>query len=225
MIIYKITNKVNNKVYVGQTTRTLEIRWKCHINESKHQHRPICRAIRKHGKENFYIEQLEYCSNKSELDEKEKYWIEKLNSMNPSFGYNARAGGNETTFSDRTRQKMSLAKKGKPSNKKDFSCSPETAAKISAANKGKRAWNKGRKLNQEEIRKHSEVRKGKTAWNKGIKFNNKPIVAINLETMEEFEFSSIHEVVSSLKIGRCAVQNVLSGRGKRTSNNYTYRYK
>lgn len=225
MIIYKITNLVNGKMYIGQTIRPLEKRWKAHYRE-RHSDRPISRALCKYGRENFKIEEITRASSRDELDELEKFWIIELDTMNPLNGYNARGGGNTGRgVCEETRTKMSLAKKGKPSNKKDFSCSPETAAKISAANKGKIPWNKGLPQSEEQKQAHSLKMVGRKAWNKGIKRNNKPIIAINLDTNEEIEFPSIHEVVSVLKIGRCAVQNVLSGRGKRTSNNFTYRYK
>lgn len=223
MIIYKITNLITNKFYVGQTTRSLEIRWKAHIRESIYQSRYICKSIKKYGPENFKIEEITSANNNQELDKLEKFWIKELDCLSPN-GYNLREGGNNTTFSEQTKLKMSLAKKGKPSKKKDFSCSPETAKKIGLANKGNVAWNKGISWSEEHKLRHSEKMKGRKAWNKDLKINNKPIIAINLETLEETLFSSIHEVVSILKVGRCAVQNVLSGRGKRTNNNYTYKY-
>lgn len=173
MFIYKIINLVNEKVYVGQTVRSLDIRWKAHYKERHHGNRPIGRAIIKYGRENFRIEEICRAESKEELDRLEQFWICELKSMNPEFGYNARAGGNKTTFSEETRKKMSLAKKGKPSVKTDFSCSPETAAKIGAANKGKTPWNKGKPQSDEQKLAHSQKMKGRTAWNKGLKINLK----------------------------------------------------
>lgn len=216
---------INSKVYVGQTIRTLDVRWKAHQNE-RHSgtDRPICRALRKYGVHSFKIEEITKATSKDNLDELEAFWIIELDSMNPAFGYNARAGGNNTTFCEETKKKMSLAKKGKPARNKGIPCSIEAAKKISAANKGRPSWNKGIPQSEERKKRHSDTMKGRKAWNVGLRINNKEIVAINLETNEETLFSSIHEVVSVLKVGRCAVQNVLSGRGKRTSNNYTYKY-
>ena len=57
MIIYKITNKINGKVYIGQTSNTLEKRWWQHCHGT-HKH-IIARAISKYGAENFKIEQID----------------------------------------------------------------------------------------------------------------------------------------------------------------------
>lgn len=173
MIIYRITNLINNKMYIGQTIKSLEHRWKAHIADSRvKSKRPICLAIAKYGKEYFRIEQIAKVDSKEQLDELEELIIRMLDSINPKIGYNARAGGNNTTFSSEVRAKMSLAKKGKPSNKKDTSCSPETAKKIGLANKGKVPWNKGKSQPEAQKQAHSARMKGRPAWNKGLKFNN-----------------------------------------------------
>ncbi len=95
MIIYKIWNRINNKIYVGLTTRLLIERWKEHIKQSKGKHLSIIgRAIKKYGVENFYIEKIEECSTIEELIIREEYWIKKLDSINN--GYNILPGGPET---------------------------------------------------------------------------------------------------------------------------------
>lgn len=89
--IYKITNKTNNKVYIGKTDYTIEKRWKEHCSDRfRYQERPLYRAINKYGEESFYIELVEECN--SELSsEKEIYWINFYNSYKN--GYNATLGG------------------------------------------------------------------------------------------------------------------------------------
>lgn len=97
--IYKITNKINNHLYIGQTSRTIKLRWIDHLY-SAYNHRsykgkdqyyyPIHAAIRKYGEENFQITEIEECEN-SLLNEREKYWIEYYNSYKN--GYNASLGG------------------------------------------------------------------------------------------------------------------------------------
>ena len=71
-IIYKITNIINNKVYIGQTVNTIKQRWNkhCHSNGC----RSLYNAILKYGKENFNIEIIETLPIE-ELDEREIYWI------------------------------------------------------------------------------------------------------------------------------------------------------
>lgn len=89
--IYKITNIVNNKIYIGQTTRNVEIRFKEHLRAKDDY--PIHKAIRKYGKDNFKVEIIEECANEN-LNEKEKYYIKIYNSYNGHIGYNASPGGN-----------------------------------------------------------------------------------------------------------------------------------
>lgn len=92
--IYCITNLINGKQYVGQTIRTIEERFKDHSRQaysSENEDRPICRAIRKYGIENFKIEELEQVEDDL-LNEKEIYWIQELQTYGKS-GYNATKGG------------------------------------------------------------------------------------------------------------------------------------
>lgn len=89
--IYKITNRVNNKLYVGQTRFTIEHRWKQHIYESKRDlSKPLYRAFMKYGIDNFYIEPIESVEY-SKLNEREIFWIAELDTFNK--GYNATRGG------------------------------------------------------------------------------------------------------------------------------------
>lgn len=95
ILIYKITNKINKKIYIGQTTQGLQHRWKGHIISSRNKadNYAFHNAINKYGQENFTLEVVEYCTQE-ELDEKEKYYITKYNSLVPN-GYNIRLGGDD----------------------------------------------------------------------------------------------------------------------------------
>lgn len=91
--IYKITNTINNKVYIGKTTKTVLERWQEHKNEytrTRSNKRPLYDAMRKYGIDNFSIEEIEECTIK-ELSEKEQYWISVYDSYHN--GYNATKGG------------------------------------------------------------------------------------------------------------------------------------
>jgi group I intron endonuclease len=95
--IYKITNSINNKVYIGQSTN-ISRRWNAHHNEPFNKLSPahdccFYRAIRKYGIENFTFEVLEECSPQ-ELDEKERYYISLFDSY--ANGYNENFGGRDT---------------------------------------------------------------------------------------------------------------------------------
>ena len=92
--IYKVTNKVNGKIYIGQTCRTINARWSEHLRDafSKTGKRKfiIHSAIKKYGADAFSIEQIEECPN-AELDSRERYWINFYDSHN--HGYNVDLGG------------------------------------------------------------------------------------------------------------------------------------
>lgn len=90
--IYKITNKVNNKVYIGQTRYTVESRWRQHLKNYNVEHRkqPLYMAFEKYGVENFEVELIEEV-NVDKLDEREIFWIAKYDSFKN--GYNATIGG------------------------------------------------------------------------------------------------------------------------------------
>ena len=94
-LIYLIQNNVNGKHYVGQTISTLGHRWAQHKNSAKNgSDWVISRAIRKHGKEQFSIQQLCNVDN-GDLDEYEEMFIEMYNSLVPQ-GYNVRTGGHSS---------------------------------------------------------------------------------------------------------------------------------
>ena len=85
--IYKVTNKINGKVYIGQSV-DIGRRWREHMTAKDDIY--FHKAIQKYGVENFEWEVIEQCK-KSELDEREIYWIEYYDSFNK--GYNCTRGG------------------------------------------------------------------------------------------------------------------------------------
>lgn len=92
--IYKITNTLNKKVYIGQSV-DLSSRWKEHIKCGLGIDAPnnnLYKAMQKDGVENFVFEKLENCS-REELNKKEKYWIDFYKSQD--FGYNMTTGGSQ----------------------------------------------------------------------------------------------------------------------------------
>ena len=149
-IIYKTTNLINNKIYIGQDSH----------NDPKYLGSGLLlnRAVKKYGRENFKKEILEECQTKKELNEREKYWIKKLNSMNKEVGYNITKGGEggDTTTNNPNYlnicYKKSINNKGKKKSKKHCNniskglkghiVKQETKNKISKANKNKFSSNK-----------------------------------------------------------------------------------
>lgn len=86
--IYKITNKINNKCYVGQSN-DIQRRFNEHIWAGDKTRIPLDKAIKKYGKENFTYEILEECSLE-ELNAREEYWIKECDSIRN--GYNLNPG-------------------------------------------------------------------------------------------------------------------------------------
>lgn len=108
-VIYKITNKINNKVYIGKTELSIDQRWSQHMRDADKKDYPLYRAIRKYGKENFSIEEIERCDSEI-LSQRECYWIQYYNSFLK--GYNATLGGEGKLLYDHNLI-LSLLKKGK----------------------------------------------------------------------------------------------------------------
>lgn len=96
--IYKITNDINQKIYIGKTEFSIERRFKEHCKEAfreRNEKRPLYAAMQKYGIEHFHIELIEETSNP---EEREIYWIEKYRSFKN--GYNATLGGDGKKYLD-----------------------------------------------------------------------------------------------------------------------------
>ena len=96
--IYKITNDINNKVYIGKTEFSIEKRFKEHCQDAfrdRNEKRPLYSAMRKYGIEHFHIELIEETDNP---EEREIYWIEALKTF--KLGYNATKGGDGRKYID-----------------------------------------------------------------------------------------------------------------------------
>ena len=113
MYIYKISNNINDKVYIGQSIRPIEQRFHRHINDAINGilDTHFARAIRKYGPEAFSIELIEECSSQEELTLREQYWIRFYDSVKN--GYNEtdatyKCGGN--TYASKTKEEMETIK-------------------------------------------------------------------------------------------------------------------
>ena len=151
--IYKITNKIDNKTYVGQTIQDVEARWKDHLKKGSNC-RYLKSAINKYGIDNFEFK-LVCITFDNQLDDMEIKYIEQYNSLVPN-GYNLRMGGNSGRHNAETKQKISETLKKRYDNDVIRSKCPKpqlgkphseiTKKKISEANKG-------RIISQESINK------------------------------------------------------------------------
>lgn len=95
MIVYKITNNTNGKIYIGKTKRTLKLRWQQHCYDAKKPLRcyRLHEDISKFGSDNFTIEQIDEALTDEDANEKEMYWIKFYDCRFPN-GYNVSKGGN-----------------------------------------------------------------------------------------------------------------------------------
>lgn len=132
--IYLVTNKVNGKRYVGQTTQSIKRRWGHHLSATQCGKRNslISSAIRKYGQECFDVSLLEECDDREGLNAAEVRWISEMASFGP-LGYNLAAGGEGTSGHKMTAE--FCRKLGERTKGRVFS--PESRAKVSAGNTGK----------------------------------------------------------------------------------------
>lgn len=193
MLVYKITNLINGKVYVGQTKGTVEKRWRYHNYDSS-RCRYLHNAIQKYGKDNFRIEQIDTASSQPELNEKEKYWIEFFDCISPK-GYNLKSGGHKPKYSQESRERMSKNHpdvSGERNPRYGVSLSESTREKISKAHTGKKLS----ELHKQKVRQNSKRRKS----------------VLNLDTKEVF--LSSREAEETYKLAHGSISRVCRGEGK-----------
>lgn len=170
-IIYKATNNVNGKVYVGKTTIGLSKRIGVHIHDAEIQKYGSIfhRALIKYGPQNFSWFVLEHCQSEHALNLAEEWYIKKYKTFtgfNDCKGYNLTLGGDGVSWyrhSEDIRRKISRANSGKKRTK-------EHSRKLAVANRGKviskesrlkmSIARKGIKFSEEHRRKISESKKG-----------------------------------------------------------------
>ena len=173
MKIYKTTNLVNGKIYVGQT-----------INKSKYylgSGKLLHYAIKKYGRKNFKCETLCECETKKELDKMEQYWIKQLDSTNKKIGYNIDPGG-----LGGVKRKLS----------------EEHKQKISGTLKGRKAWNKDKKWPEEHKQKISKALKGKKKSKEHIENFSKSRTIIFTDNELDKIFEMRNSGISYEKIGK-----------------------
>lgn len=139
MVIYQTTNVINNKIYIGQDKNNNQN----YLGSGN----LIKKVIKKYGKENFIKEILCTCSTIDELNDKEKYYINKYQSTNKDIGYNIAVGGTDGVMlnrkhSEETKQKMRNSSLGK--KKSEMHCKNIGLSK------------KGRIISEEERKRRSD---------------------------------------------------------------------
>lgn len=209
MFIYKLTNTLNNKIYIGLTTESISERCRKRIAEAKYRksrNSYILNAIRKYGSEVFKVEQLDTASSLEELQQKEIFYIQKYNSTNRKIGYNLTKGGEGNLglkMSDNTKEKIRQKRLGDK-------------------------WSDERKLNHSKLLKLKNI-----DYSKGIE----NLKAYNLKTskkVNEFDlnnnllktYNSISETWKTLNIKKAKIEYYLKLDNKgnyRILNNKIYK--
>jgi group I intron endonuclease len=227
MIVYKITNKIDGKIYIGQTTQELNKRWIQHKCDAKTRGRGhvLYRAIRKHGIENFEIKVIAYCSSIEEMNHREEYYIKLFKCLAPA-GYNLALGGGNKRHTEESKRKLSLAKKGVKTGRtwnKGISPTKETKMKISIKSSGSGNGMFG-KTHTPEVRKIISIaqtgrKHTPQEIQKRIEKQNKPILC----HQNGIVFKSAKEAAEFCKITPQSVTQVAK-RQRKQCKGYTFSY-
>lgn len=218
MIIYKITNAVNNKVYIGQTIQSLASRKGLHLfhlRNNKHPNRHLQFSFNRYTEENFIFEIIYNACNLQELNNKEKVFIEYYKSNDRNFGYNIREGGLNEKLSIEHKENISKALignsngsfgKGKTKIRPiNINHNEKTKQKISNTLKGRKDYN------SESIKKARESRLVK-------------VEQYNLEGKYINTFNSILEASIETKANKSLISLCLSGK-KKTAGGFIWKRK
>lgn len=207
-IVYRITNKLNGKCYIGQTVRPLKLRIYHHLYRKESL---VSKAILKYGMENFDIEILEVLGDKAELDECEKFWIAEMGCIAPK-GYNLTAGGEgvhgykapDTTRALQSELKKELYKDKSKHPRAGKPHTEETKRTIADKKKGTTSPRKGHKMTPEERKKASESKMG---------MGRVPV--INLDTGEVFD--SVGLAAEKYGVMASNITKVCTGKYKKSA--------
>lgn len=193
VIIYKLTNIVNGKIYVGQTIHSLAQRMSGHLADSK-RNRPtrvqskISKAIAKYGMQSFVGEVVFDATSIQDLNKMEKELIHKLGANEGDKGYNLLSGGGQNgRHSDETRDKISAGTK---------------RAFIQAKSSG-RSWGLGRKHTESEKNQISASLKGRPCpsrahWGNDNPLKNPETVAKMLRTRAANRLEKLQQTITSV---------------------------
>jgi group I intron endonuclease len=122
--IYKITNNINGKVYIGRTTQTIQKRWFVHQCHAKYDYTKnkktvektyLASAMKKYGVSNFTIKELDVAESFNHMVFLERFYINYFNSIDPKYGYNlvidSYGCGSDEPINTRTKNKIALSSK------------------------------------------------------------------------------------------------------------------
>lgn len=209
MIVYKITNILDNKLYFGITKCSLQKRWNEHKCKSKCGKTHLYYAIRKFGINNFIIEEVFKCNTEHEMYELEIDLIKKYKTNNPKFGYNNSSGGELSSkgkkLSNETKLKISKFQKERLREPH----SEETKLKMKLASKGRdmsKVW-----INSAKARKGTKA------------INAKKVIKCDLKGNELEKFNSYSEAAKNVN-GKIPAFTMLKKGRLKTYKNYLWKF-
>lgn len=212
--VYKHTNKINGKVYIGQTGQKPENRWQ-EGRGYKGSDR-FYKAIQKYGWDNFEHEVLFSFLSQKEAKVIERKLIQEYNSIDPLFGYNLTTGGETTEFSKETLKKMSQSRSKEKHHLWGKHHSEETKKKIGKANSGENSGWYGKKHTLEEREKISKALKGKKKSEEHVRktsiSNGFPVICIETnEIYHSMKEAKRKTGIDDTSIGRACKNNKTAG--------------
>jgi group I intron endonuclease len=187
MYVYRTTNLINNKIYIGQSK----------YNDPNYLGSGVFikKAIEKYGRENFLKEILEECSTQESTNEREKFWIKETNSKDREIGYNVADGGYSFIMNDEIKSKIKNTLSGKYTRENSF----RHGIKLTEDHKKLISEsNTGRKFSEETRKNMSESRMG---------------IVYSLETRKKMSESHIGKILTDEhkeRIGNSLVGRVYS---------------
>jgi group I intron endonuclease len=197
MIVYRIKNKQNGKLYFGITKCRLKKRWNEHKCKSKTGKSHLHNAMRKYGIDSFDIETVKVCDSEDEMYSLEVSLIKNHKTNNPKYGYNNSIGGEKSSLgkrlSEEVKAKISKSQKGK----KRRPHSIEARKKMSESAKGRDM--------SKAVNRSAQLRRGQAAKNR------RPVVLCDGR-----KFESISEAAAFFGISIGCISNNLNGISKKT---------
>ncbi len=224
MIIYKVTNKIDGKMYVGQTVQTLKDRWKDHVRGDKGSESYLHRAVAKYGADNFIVETIDTASTLEGLNVLEIHYITALGTLAPN-GYNLELGGNNKECHPDTRAKISATLKGRaiPNRwDKGFTGAhtDETKARISQKLKGRPIANRWTKGNSTPMKEETKAKLSAAIKGKPQAAKHKPVQIKETGAI----YASVATAAQAVGLHRTQVSELLKSGRQNKKTGFTFLY-
>ena len=237
--IYKITNLINNKIYIGQTLRTLEKRiseYKKSLLNKVFFNKYLYNSFNKYGFDNFKFEVIDTASSIDELNQKEIKYISEFNSTNKNIGYNLELGGRNSLPSPETLEKMSKSHTGikqtdnwikkrihekGSDNAKKYGRKKTDEDKKRLSEISPKYW-LGKERDEETRRKISETKKRNGVSQKTLDAQAKTVYVINVENGEYKSYHSTSQASQNEGISGATVSRYCNANKIKNGFKWTY---